>query len=55
MLDINKKAKIVIHVRFHVVAEEITRFDKGSGSFFGYGLLGGGDSFLGRKGSHDLC
>ena len=29
-----------MHVRFHVVAEESTRFDKGRETFFGY--FGGG-------------
>ena len=45
MWEIIKKEEIVMHVRFYVVAEESTRFDKGRETFFGY--LGGG--------SHDSC
>jgi len=42
----------VIIVSFHVVAEESTRFDEGERAFW---LWGRGESFLGRKGPHDLC
>ena len=39
-----------MHVRFHVVAEESTRFEKGRETFFGYLGEGGGGVE-----SHDSC
>ena len=48
MWEIIKKEEIVMHVRFHVMAKESTRFDKGRETFLV--ILGGGGG-----GSHDSC